>query len=66
MWGQFKPALADLAVEKLSPITERMSELMADPAQIDAILKDGNEKANVIAQKTVQEVRDIMGFWKAS
>ena len=65
-WGVFKPALADLAVEKLSPITSRMSELMADPAEIDAILARGNEQANAIAEKTVAETRDIMGFWKKS
>ncbi len=63
MWGEFKPALAELAVEKLSPMTARMSELMADPAEIDAILAAGNEKANAIAEQTVQETRDIMGFW---
>ena len=62
-WGVFKPALADLAVEKLAPMTARMSELMADPAQIDAILSAGNEKANALAEKTVREVREIMGFW---
>ena len=62
-WGVFKPALAELAVEKLSPITARMNELMADPAQIDAILAQGNAKANEIANRTVAEVRDIMGFW---
>jgi len=34
-WGVFKPALAELAVEKLAPITARMGELMNDPAEID-------------------------------
>ncbi len=63
-WGEFKPALADLAVEKLAPMTARMSELMADPAEIDDILAAGNAKANAIADQTVQETRDIMGFWK--
>lgn len=63
-WGEFKPALAELAVEKLAPVTERMSELMADPAQIDAILAAGNEKANDLANQTVTETREIMGFWK--
>jgi tryptophanyl-tRNA synthetase len=63
-WGVFKPALAELAVEKLSPITARMSELMADTAQIDAYLAAGNEKANALADKTLADVRDIMGFWR--
>jgi tryptophanyl-tRNA synthetase len=63
-WGAFKPALSALAVEKLAPVTARMSELMADPAQIDVVLIRGNEEANAIAKKTVAETRDIMGFWK--
>ncbi len=60
----FKPALAELAVEKLSPITKRMSELLADPGEIDRYLKSGNEKARSIAEPVVQQVRDRMGFWK--
>lgn len=62
-WGEFKPALADLAVEKLSPITARMSELMNDVSEIDRILRAGNEKANEMAEVTVKQVREIMGFW---
>jgi tryptophanyl-tRNA synthetase len=64
-FGEFKPAFVDLAVAHLEPITKRMSALMADPAQIDAVLKAGNEKANDMASKTLSEVQDIMGFWKA-
>lgn len=63
MWGEFKPALADIAVEKLAPITSRMNELMADPDELDAVLNAGNETASAIAEKTVKEVREIMGFW---
>ena len=63
-WGVFKPALADLAVEKLSPMTKRMSELMADPSEIDAILRDGNAQAQAIAEQTLIDVREIMGFWR--
>lgn len=62
-FGVFKPALADLAVEKLSPITNRMNELMADPAEIDAILRAGADKANELAQPTVDETMKLMGFW---
>ena len=45
-FGTFKPALADLAVAKLSPITSEMNRLMADPAEIDRILGDGAERAD--------------------
>jgi tryptophanyl-tRNA synthetase len=64
-FGDFKPALIDVAVAHLAPITERMSTLMADPSEIDAILAAGNEKANVIAGDVHADVEDIMGFWRA-
>jgi tryptophanyl-tRNA synthetase len=63
-WGVFKPALAELAVEKLAPMTARMSELLADPTEIDKILARGNEKAGEIAENVMKDVRDKMGFWK--
>jgi len=63
-WGEFKPALAELCVEKLAPITTRMSELLADPAQIDAVLKAGAETADSIAAPIVEQTMSTMGFWK--
>jgi tryptophanyl-tRNA synthetase len=58
----FKPALAELAVEKLSPIANEMRRLIADPAYIDSVLVDGADRARVIADKTMQGVRDVVGF----
>lgn len=59
----FKQALSDLAVEKLSPITSRMNELMNDPAELDAILNRGNVRANELAQPTITKAKKAMGFW---
>ncbi len=61
-WGRFKPALADLAVTKLSPISTEMARLMDDPAEIDRILGDGAEKAAAIAEPILQKTYDIVGF----
>ena len=58
----FKPALVDLAVEVLSPVTGEMRRLMDDTSHIDAILRDGGERARARAEKTMTEVRDIIGF----
>jgi len=63
-FGDFKSALTDLAVETLAPMTQRMNDLMADPTEIDKILAKGASKANEIAQPVVQDVRDLMGFWR--
>ena len=62
--GQFKAQLAELAVAKLSPITARMRELMADTATLDAILKRGAEKANATAQPILAEVKKRVGFFQ--
>ena len=61
-FSQFKPALADLAVAKLAPIADEMRRLVGDPAHIDAVLKDGGERAGAIAERTMGDVRDILGM----
>ncbi len=61
-FSEFKPALAELAVEKLAPISAAMREYMADPAEIDAILHAGSQKARAIAESNMKEIREIFGF----
>ncbi|PVB61943.1 tryptophan--tRNA ligase [Labrenzia sp. 011] len=61
-FSAFKPALADLAVAKLSPMTDEMRRLMDDRTQIDAVLKEGAEKASAIAEPVLKDVRKIIGF----
>ncbi len=61
-FSEFKPALADLAVAVLSPIGDEMRRLMADPASLDAVLLKGAERANGMAEKTLTDVRRIIGF----
>ncbi|MGX9390818.1 tryptophan--tRNA ligase [Nitrobacteraceae bacterium UC4446_H13] len=58
----FKSNLVDLAVAKLSPITTEMKRLSQDHAYVDSILIDGGERANVIAERTIKDVKDIVGF----
>ena len=61
-FSQFKPALADLCVEKLGPIAEEARRLMNDPAEIDRVLADGSERAREIATPILNEVKDVVGF----
>ena len=64
-FGAFKPALAERAVEAMAPVTAEMRRLMADPAEIDRVLKDGAERASAIADPVVDEVKKIVGFWRS-
>ncbi len=58
----FKQTLTDVAVEKLSPITAKMRELLADTAYLDGVLAKGVQKAGGIAGQTMREVKDLVGF----
>jgi tryptophanyl-tRNA synthetase len=61
-FSTFKPALSDLLVAKLSPITNEMRKLKSDPAYIDSVLADGSARAQAIAAETMKAVKDIVGF----
>jgi tryptophanyl-tRNA synthetase len=61
-FSTFKNALVELTVAKLSPINAAMRRLIADPAQIDAVLADGSARAQVLAAETMKAVKDIVGL----
>ncbi|MGL6044605.1 MAG: tryptophan--tRNA ligase [Sandaracinobacteroides sp.] len=61
-FGVFKPALADLLVASLAPMTARYRDLLANPAAIDAALAQGAAAARLVAGETMREVRDALGF----
>ena len=64
-FGAFKPALAEVAVAAMSPITAKMSEYMADPAEIDRILGKGADRASEIATPILERTKDIMGILRS-
>jgi tryptophanyl-tRNA synthetase len=61
-FGAFKPALADLLIDRLGPISAEMRRLMADPAEIDRTLAAGALKARAIAEPILEETKRIVGF----
>lgn len=58
----FKKKLADLIISVISPIRERMNNLLKDQIYLYEILKRGSEKATEIASHNIKEVKDIIGF----
>ncbi|MDF2617877.1 MAG: tryptophanyl-tRNA synthetase [Xanthobacteraceae bacterium] len=61
-FSTFKAALVDLSVAKLGPVGSEMKRLVSEPSHIDAILRDGAARARVIADETMRQVKDIVGF----
>jgi tryptophanyl-tRNA synthetase len=61
-FSEFKPMLAELAVEKLAPISAEMSRLMDDQSEIDRILTRGSERARAITAPILRQTYDIIGM----
>nr|WP_310522141.1 tryptophan--tRNA ligase [Polymorphobacter sp.] len=61
-FGQFKPALAEIMVATLAPITARFNDLRQDTVTIDAVLADGAARARAIAEPVLAEVHRAVGF----
>jgi tryptophanyl-tRNA synthetase len=61
-FSTFKTALADLTVATLAPINQEMRRLMADPAEIDRVLRQGALSARSIATPIMDEVKRRVGF----
>lgn len=61
-YGDFKKALADLLIEKLEPIRQKRKELESRPEYVNEILRKGADKARMIAEKKMEQVREKMGL----
>ncbi|WP_131742812.1 tryptophan--tRNA ligase [Actinomadura roseirufa] len=61
-YGQFKKDLAQLVLDTFTPIRERTLELLGDEAELDRLLARGAERASRVAVRTMETVRDRVGF----
>ncbi|KAK9983058.1 hypothetical protein SO802_032583 [Lithocarpus litseifolius] len=61
-WGTFKILLTDALIDHLQPIQVRYEEIMSDSAYLDRVLAEGAKKAADIADATLNNVYQAMGF----
>lgn len=61
-YKEFKEGLAELLIEKLEPFRRKKKELELQPELLEKILKQGAKRARIIAQETIQKVRQRMGL----
>jgi tryptophanyl-tRNA synthetase len=61
-FGAFKPALAEVMVEVIAPITARFNDLRHDSTTLDAVLAAGAARARAIAEPVLAEVHRAVGF----
>lgn len=65
MYGHLKGDVADAVVAFLEPMQERFHALRNDRATLDAVMKQGAEKAQARAEETLLKVYEAVGFVQA-
>ena len=61
-FSEFKEKLSQVLVDKIEPISLEIKKLLDDQSYLDKILLDGAEKANLIASKKIEKMKEIVGF----
>ena len=61
-FSQFKKDLVDLLIHKITPISYEMKKLMNDNSYLDSIMKEGKEKAIIVAEPVLRKAYEIIGF----
>jgi tryptophanyl-tRNA synthetase len=64
-YGVLKGEVADVVISALGPIRDRANDLMSDTAELDRLLASGAEKAREVAEATLAQVYDRVGFIRA-
>jgi len=64
-YGDLKKAVVEAINTTLEPLQKRFSELMNEPGYLDSVLAHGADKARVMAEQTLQQVKEKVGFLPA-
>ena len=57
-----KKKLSEILIEEITPVGKEITKLLNDKSHLKGILKKGAEKANIIAEENLKNVRDIVGL----
>lgn len=63
-YGDFKMAVGDEIIKELQPIQERFKELSKDKTYIEGLMKEGAQRAQYVANKTLRKVKKKIGFYQ--
>ena len=61
-FSEFKEKLSEVLVNKIEPISVEIKKLLNDQSYLDKILLEGVERANLIAKKKIEKIKEIVGF----
>jgi tryptophanyl-tRNA synthetase len=58
----FKDKLSELLADKIDPIGKKIKDLLKDEKYLDQILENGAQKADNLASKKINKIKDLIGF----
>ncbi len=61
-YGDLKKDLGEQVIDFVTPFRDRTLELLEDRAQLTAVIAEGATKAAAVAEKTLRDVYDRVGF----
>ncbi len=61
-YSYLKTKLADLIVSEITPVGKKIEKLLGDKSHLEQILKKGKEKANIIAEENLKNIREKVGL----
>ncbi len=61
-YGDFKLAVGEAVADGLAPVQEEFNKLMADKGYLESVMKEGADRANRMAYKTLAKVYRKLGF----
>lgn len=61
-FANFKQELADVLIDHISPIREKVNQLIADEAYLMSVLQESSQRANEIASENMKKIKEIIGF----
>ena len=57
-----KTKLTDLIISEIAPVGQEINKLLKDKSHLEKVLKKGKEKANIIAEENIKNIREKVGL----
>ena len=61
-YSYLKTKLAELLISEITPVGKEIEKLLGDRSHLEQILKKGKEKANIIAEENLKNIREKVGL----
>ena len=61
-YSYLKNKLSEVLIEVIGPVGKEIKKLLEDKSFLEKVLKEGTEKARVIAERNLKEIKNVIGF----